>query len=103
MAKDDLDIHLLFSNKHKDDIIIKKDIDELAAAHPNFKVHYTLSREHKLIDLKYGRIDWKKLESLEFPMPADDVFYIACGTPDFNKSMAAMLAENGFEQGKHYM
>lgn len=44
LAKDGLEIWFLFSNKTKDDILCKKQLDELAASNPNFHLFYTLTR-----------------------------------------------------------
>lgn len=107
LAKDNLEINFFFSNKEKTDIIMKEDLEKLAGANPNFKVDYTLTRQEKdwgeAANEHVGRINWEMLESAGFPKPADDIFYIACGTPDFNKSMAELLAKNGYEKGKHFM
>ena len=45
LGNDGLQIRLLYANKTKDDILIKAELDELAAKYPeNFKVFYTLTR-----------------------------------------------------------
>lgn len=88
---------------------MKEDLDKLAAVNPNFHVHYTLTRVTKDKDWgkaeneTAGRVDWSMLKGANFPEPADDVFYIACGTPDFNKAVGSILKEAGFTQGTHYM
>lgn len=101
LAKDNLEIHFMFSNKEKVDIIMKDDLEKLAGANPNFHLHYTLTRQKEdwgeAENEHIGRINMDMLESAGFPKPADDVFYIACGTPDFNKQMATVLKENGYE------
>jgi ferredoxin-NADP reductase len=44
LAKDGVEIWFLFSNKTKDDILIKDELDKLAETNPNFHLTYTLTR-----------------------------------------------------------
>lgn len=55
MVSEGRDIVLLYSNKSKDDIVFKKEIDALAKRY-TFRVYNVLSRE-KHSDFLYGRID----------------------------------------------
>merc|ERR1712046_248081 len=51
LANDGVEIWFLFSNKTKDDILIKKELDKLAETNPNFHLTYTLTRHD---DDKHG-------------------------------------------------
>ena len=44
LSQDGLEIWLLYSNKTKKDILLKDQLDELAAKNPLLKLHYTLTR-----------------------------------------------------------
>lgn len=42
-AEDKTQIDLIFANVSKEDILLKEDLDDLAAKHANFRVHYVLN------------------------------------------------------------
>jgi NAD(P)H-flavin reductase len=71
LAKDGVEIWFLFSNKTQDDILIKEELDKLAAMNDKFHLFYTLTRhdERKHNDwngLK-GRVTWDMLKECGFP------------------------------------
>lgn len=37
-------VSLLYANQSEDDILLREQLEELAAKHPNFKLWYTLDR-----------------------------------------------------------
>jgi hypothetical protein len=39
-----LQVSLLYANQCEDDILLREQLEELAAKHTNFKLHYTLDR-----------------------------------------------------------
>lgn len=60
LAKDGVEITFLYSNKTKDDILCKKEMDELAAMNPKCKIIHTLTRhkeEHGEWTGELGRVD----------------------------------------------
>ena len=66
LAKDGVKIWFLFSNKTKDDILCKDQLDELAKINPdNFKLFHTLTRhdegKHGAWDGLTGRVSWEML------------------------------------------
>lgn len=42
--EDDTEVSLLYANQCEDDILLREQLEELAAKHSNFKLHYTLDR-----------------------------------------------------------
>ena len=44
-SDDSTELALLYANVSPDDILLREELDALAAAHPNFKVWYTGARE----------------------------------------------------------
>jgi cytochrome-b5 reductase len=102
LAKDGVEITFLFSNKTKDDILCKKEMDELAAMNPKCKVVYTLTRhkeEHGAWDGEVGRIDAAMWQRIGMPPHADDVFIAMCGNKGFSETVAALTAELGYVKG----
>ncbi|MBI3134978.1 MAG: 2Fe-2S iron-sulfur cluster binding domain-containing protein [Bacteroidetes bacterium] len=57
-------VYLYYSNKTKADTIFKKELDQLAASNPNFKLNYILTREDSGNALTNGRLDRAKFEAL---------------------------------------
>jgi len=60
----DSTVYLYYSNRTKADTIFKNELDQLAAAHPNLKLNYILTREDSGNALTNGRIDKAKFEEL---------------------------------------
>lgn len=104
LAKDGLEIWFLFSNKSKDDILCKGQLDQLAASNPNFHLFYTLTRHDDAKDGENpylsGRVTYDMFKECGFPAPADDVFIATCGPKAFNATISGFLAENGYEEGE---
>ena len=46
LGKDGLEIHLLYSNKTRNDILIEDKLKQLAAINPKLKIHHTLTRHN---------------------------------------------------------
>ena len=81
LAKDNVEITLIYSNKTKDDILIKKELDDLESMNPNLKVVHTLTRhkpEHGEWNGEVGRLDTAMFKKY-MPEHADDVFIATCG------------------------
>lgn len=90
LAQDDLDITFIYSNKTKDDILIKDEIDKVAAMNNNLKVFHTLTRHD---DVKHGewkglkgRISEQMIKECGLPEPSPETLICYCGPAGFNKS-----------------
>ena len=57
-------VHLYYSNRTKADTIFKTELDALAAANTNLKLHYILTREESGFTLTNGRLDKAKFEAI---------------------------------------
>lgn len=78
--EDKTEIRLLFANRHTEDILLKEELDALAAKHDNFAVRYTLSgRCPEGWDQCTGRITKEMLESHIFPTGDDETLCLLCG------------------------
>uniref|UniRef100_A0A0N4U166 NADH-cytochrome b5 reductase n=1 Tax=Dracunculus medinensis TaxID=318479 RepID=A0A0N4U166_DRAME len=72
---------LIFANKSEDDILLRKELDELAETHSTkFKVWYTV--DNPPLDWKYssGFISTEMIQA-HFPKPSDTTAILLCGPP----------------------
>ncbi|XP_067935820.1 NADH-cytochrome b5 reductase 2-like [Watersipora subatra] len=79
--EDKTELSLIFANQTEEDILLRGDLEEVAAAHPmQFHLHYTLDRPND--DWKYskGFVDAGMIKE-HLPGPADDTMIIMCGPP----------------------
>lgn len=95
-------IVLLYSNKTKDDILVKEELDHLQSLNKNLKIHHTLTRHD---DVKYG--DWEGLKGrvsaailkeLGFPEPSADTLICYCGPAGFNRTCEEILTSLGYDK-----
>ena len=89
-------ISLLFANTTEEDILKKKEIDELAKKHSNLRVTYVVSKPSKSWE-KEGKENAKEtrvsglitqeLLKTSMPAPAEDISVYICGPPSFVKDI----------------
>ncbi|KAG0178479.1 NADH-cytochrome b5 reductase [Apophysomyces sp. BC1021] len=94
---DKTEVNLIFANVDSGDILLKKELDELAIKHKNFKVYYVLNNAPE---------DWK--EGIGFvssdmireycPAPANDIKILLCGPPPMVSILAKATSELGYEK-----
>ena len=94
-GQDGIPIVLLYSNKTKDDILLKDELDSLVRSNPdNLKLYHTLTREElKDGDFTYlhGRITEDMISKCGFPEPSPDTLIGYCGPAPFNKCVEDIL------------
>jgi cytochrome-b5 reductase len=76
-------VSLLFSNRNEEDILLREDLDELAAAHPErFSAFYTLSKPN---DAWQGGRGWISAYMARhyLPMASHSTKIFVCGTDGF--------------------
>jgi len=103
---DDSKVRLLYGNRHENDILLKKELDELAAAHADrFEIRYVIGESADDISAAsrgwqgaLGWVDEKKLEKFAFP-PASDTVVWVCGVDDMYKSLAGGRLTKGLKAG----
>lgn len=89
-----IQVRLLYSNKTPQDIILKKELDDLAEAYTDrFSLHYIVGEDKD--DTRYsdlitetGWIDEEKLRRLAFPSSDANCIVWVCGVDDMYKSLA---------------
>mmetsp|Transcript_11042 Transcript_11042/g.16772 ORF Transcript_11042/g.16772 Transcript_11042/m.16772 type:complete len:117 (-) Transcript_11042:38-388(-) len=101
LAKEDLEVTMIFSNKTKDDILIKDYIDEIEKANPHFKCHHTLTRhdaeKHGEWTGLTGRVNYEMLQKAGFPGPGSETLIAICGPSQMKTDVTAFLKENGYD------
>ncbi|TXG73423.1 hypothetical protein EZV62_002002 [Acer yangbiense] len=96
---DKTNIHLVYANVTFEDILLKEEIDNLAASFPNrFKVYYVLNNLNQSLEGWEGGIGFVSKEMIQThcPAPAPDIKILRCGPPPMNKAMAAHLNDLGY-------
>ncbi|XP_010519356.1 PREDICTED: NADH--cytochrome b5 reductase 1-like [Tarenaya hassleriana] len=89
--KDTTNVHLIYANVTYDDILLKEELDGLAAKYPNrFKVFYVLNQPPEAWKGGVGFVT-KEMIDAHCPAPSSDIQILRCGPPPMNKAMAAHL------------
>ncbi|KAK3205456.1 hypothetical protein Dsin_019502 [Dipteronia sinensis] len=93
---DKTDIHLVYANVTFEDILLKEEMDNLAASFPNrFKVYYVLNQPPEGWEGGIGFVS-KEMIQTHCPAPAPDIKILRCGPPPMNKAMASHLNDLGY-------
>jgi len=89
-------VTLFYSNRTQADIVFNNALDTLAQKHPNFKIHYFITRE-EVIDPNFntGRMTANFITT-HTTNPHEADFFI-CGSIDFTKDMWKSLKTGGIE------
>ncbi|KAI8562660.1 hypothetical protein RHMOL_Rhmol03G0051800 [Rhododendron molle] len=89
--KDKTKVHLIYANVTHEDILLKEELDGLAANYPDrFKIYYVLNQPPEVWNGGVGFVS-KEMIQAHCPAPAADIQILRCGPPPMNKAMAAHL------------
>ncbi|CAH9127443.1 unnamed protein product [Cuscuta epithymum] len=89
-------VHLIYANVKFEDILLKEELDGLAASYPDqFKVYYVLNEPPAVWSGGVGYVSKEMIQS-HCPAPASDIQILRCGPPPMNKAMAAHLDAFGY-------
>lgn len=91
-------VSLLYANVSPDDILLKQELDRLAAAYPNFKVFYTVDNPSQNWRGGSGIIS-KDMILKGLPGPADDMLILVCGPPGMMTHISGEKAKD-YSQGE---
>jgi len=86
------DMVLLYGNRREEDIIFRRDFDEMAALNKNFRAIYTLTSpdiDKNAWQGRMGHIDEEMIKK-ELPDYAERIFYI-CGPPGMVGTLSSIL------------
>jgi cytochrome-b5 reductase len=84
--RDKTEVRLLYANETEGDIMLKKELDALAAKHPNFKVTYTVSKGGEDWNGYTGYVN-QQMVAETLPAPSDDTLIMVCGPPPMMKAI----------------
>lgn len=97
--EDKTEVDLIFANVNHEDILLKDDLDELAAKHSNFRVHYVLNNPPEGWTGGVGFVTADMIKDW-CAAPAADVKMLLCGPPPMVSAMKKATAALGFEPAK---
>jgi len=102
--EDETKISLLFANQTEEDILLRAEMEALAAANPNrFKIHYTLDRPPTGWTHSSGFITKDMIEANFYPaLPGDKAMVLMCGPPPMiNFACKPNLEALGFKESAY--
>ncbi|GMH09655.1 hypothetical protein Nepgr_011496 [Nepenthes gracilis] len=100
--RDKTSVHLIYGNVTSEDILVKEELDNLAAKYPDrFTVYYVLNQPPEVWNGGVGFIT-KEMIKAHCPAPAADIQILRCGPPPMNKAMAAHLDELGYSPAMQF-
>ncbi|KAG6333611.1 hypothetical protein ID866_5482 [Astraeus odoratus] len=86
-------LSLIYANVNVEDILLKKELDDLVAAHSNrFSVYYVLNNPPEGWTGGVGFVSKDQIEKY-LPRTADDIKLLMCGPPPMMTAMKKHLAE----------
>lgn len=86
-------LSLIFANVSEEEIILRQHIDELAAKHDNFNVHYIVDKADKSWKGSVGYITKDLLKS-KLPAPSDKSLVLVCGPPPMMSAISGEKAKD---------
>jgi len=97
--EDKTNVKLVFANIAEEDILLKKELDELQQKHKNFKVFYVLEKPPK---------DWKQgvgyvtsnIIKEQLPKPDADNLILVCGPPPMMEVISGTKNMKDYSQGE---
>lgn len=98
---DNTALSLVYANVTEDDILLRRELDDLAAAHPNFSVYYVLNNPPKGWQGGKGFVTADMIKK-HLPAPGTDVLILRCGPGPMNKAMEAHMDALGYTNGQQF-
>ncbi|KAF1941875.1 NADH-cytochrome b5 reductase 3 [Clathrospora elynae] len=98
-AGDRTEVDLLFANVNPEDILLKDDLDELAAKDSKFRVHYVLNNPPEGWTGGVGFVSADMIKE-KLPSPASDVKILICGPPPMVSAMKKATESLGYEKAR---
>lgn len=98
---DDTALSLIYANVNEDDILLRSELDELAARHANFSVYYVLNNPPRGWQGGKGFVTADMIKK-HLPAPGTDVLILRCGPGPMNKAMEAHMDALGYTNGQQF-
>jgi len=96
---DKTECDLIFANVNQEDILLKEDLDELAAQDKGFRVHYVLNNPPEKWNGGVGFVT-PEMMTKWLPKPASDVKMLLCGPPPMIGAMKKAAEGLGFAKAR---
>ncbi|KAK3368209.1 hypothetical protein B0H63DRAFT_441447 [Podospora didyma] len=98
-AGDTTQVDLIFANVTPQDILLKEDLDELAAEDKGFRVHYVLDKPPAGWTGGVGYVTADMITKW-LPKPAEDVKILLCGPPPMISGLKKTAEALGFKKAR---
>ncbi|PSN72185.1 NADH-cytochrome b5 reductase 1 [Corynespora cassiicola Philippines] len=96
---DNTEVDLLFANVNPEDILLKEDLDAIAAADPKIRVHHVLNNPPENWTGGVGFVTADMIKD-KLPAPASDVKILVCGPPPMVSAMKKATEGLGFTKAR---
>ena len=96
---DRTEVDLLFANVNPEDILLKDELDALAAKDPKIRVHYVLNNPPENWSGGTGFVTADMIKE-KLPAPASDVKILVCGPPPMVSAMKKATESLGYAKAK---
>ena len=98
-AGDRTQVDLIFANVTEQDILLREDLDQLAAEDSGFRVHYVLDKPPAGWTGGVGYVT-AEMVTKWLPKPADDVKVLLCGPPPMISGLKKTAESLGFKKAR---
>ncbi|KAB2569289.1 NADH-cytochrome b5 reductase 1 [Lasiodiplodia theobromae] len=92
-------VDLIFANVNEDDILLREDLDALAAKDDGIRVHYVLNNPPEGWTGGVGFVTADMIKA-KLPAPAKDVKVLICGPPPMVSAMKKAAESLGFDKAR---
>jgi cytochrome-b5 reductase len=89
-------IKLIFANVSEDDILLRKELDEMTKKHSNFRMYYVLNNPPAGWTGGVGFVSADMIKQ-NFSSPSSNINVLLCGPPMMNKAMQGHLEGLGYK------
>ncbi|KAL2156524.1 hypothetical protein VTH82DRAFT_1269 [Thermothelomyces myriococcoides] len=96
---DRTEVDLIFANVTEQDILLREDLDQLAAQDKGFRVHYVLDKPPAGWQGGVGYVTADMIQKW-LPKPADDVKILLCGPPPMVSGLKKATESLGFKKAR---
>ncbi|KAG0284501.1 NADH-cytochrome b5 reductase [Linnemannia gamsii] len=95
--EDKTSVNFIFANVTEEDILLKGELDLLSQKHPQFKIHYVLSKASEGWTGGVGYVNAEMIKE-HMPAPAADIKVLLCGPPPMISSMSKITQDFGYDK-----
>jgi cytochrome-b5 reductase len=100
-ADDTTKLSLIFANVKEDDILLRDELDQMAASEPDLSVYYVLNEAPPGWKGGVGFISQEMIAE-QFGNASNDKLVMLCGPPPMTKAMKSHLASLGFSEKNQF-